>query len=86
MQEEGNKNEIRDQNVTEVKNWHAFLYNLTKPTFPGYKSEGGVSKSTTVRRRGKRSLISHESAPVGIYRQKVTVSLLQLSIARNIHH
>lgn len=28
------KNEICDQNVTEVKNWHA-LYNKRKTHFPG---------------------------------------------------
>ena len=33
------KNEICDQNVTEVKNWHA-LYNKRNPTLQVKKEEG----------------------------------------------
>lgn len=54
------KNEICDQNVTEVKNWHA-LYNKRKTHFPG-QSWG---EWTQFWKKEKETLTSHKSATAG---------------------
>lgn len=58
------KNEICDQNVTEVKNWHA-LYNKRNSSFWVIRVKGSEQVNRRVEKE-KETLRSHKSAAAGI--------------------